>query len=103
MKINPSAGYDKYQTYVQSVKNKEAAQAKSEAKGKAAGTNTDKVTLSNEAIARAEYGRVAAAVASEVDGSASAARLDALRDQVQSGSYYVPTDTLASAILGEDE
>lgn len=102
MKINPS-GYEQYQSYVKSVKNREAAQVKSEAKGKQAASNTDKVTLSNEAVARSEYGRVSAAVASEVDGLVSASRLDDLREQVQSGSYYVSTDSLANAIIGEEE
>lgn len=103
MKINPSAGYEKYQTYVQSVKSKEAAQAKNDGRAKAAEANTDKVTLSGNASARVEYGRVASAAAAEVDGLGDAARLGALRERVQAGIYHVPTDTLADAILGEEE
>lgn len=103
MKVNPSAGYEQYQSYVQSVKSKEAAQAKNEGKARAAGVNTDKVTLSGNAAARVEYGRIASAAAAEADGLGAATRLDALRERVQAGTYYVSTGTLANAILGEEE
>lgn len=102
MKINPNAGYERYQSYVQSVKSKEVAQAKGESRTAAAAENTDKVTLSGSAAARAELTRVASATATEVNALGNTERLSALIERVEAGTYYVPTESLASAILGEE-
>ena len=61
--------------------------------------NTDKVTISQGAAARAEAGRVASSLAAEVEGSASPERMEALRRAVQDGSYEVPSVDVADAIL----
>lgn len=103
MKINPNAGYERYQSYVQSVKSNEATQAKGESRAAAAAENTDKVTLSGSAAARAELSRAASAAATEVDALGNIERLSALLERVQAGTYYVPTENLAGAILGEEE
>lgn len=98
MKINPSAGFNKYQTYVSSLKNTDKAGAKVSAdSSRAQGENTDKVSLSENALARVEASRAAAA---EVESLGSAARISELKAQVEAGEYYVSTDKLADAILG---
>lgn len=97
MKIN-SPGLEHYQSYVKSVKSGEAPGAKGKAKTGAAG-NTDKVTISQGAAARAEAGRVASSLAAEVEGAASPERLETLRQAVQDGSYDVPAADVADAIL----
>lgn len=103
MKINPSPGFGNYQSYVQALKNAESQTGKPNGGGqiKGADANTDKVTLSGNAAARAEAGRVAAPVAAEVDASASPARIAELTEKVQSGEYFVSSGQLADAILGK--
>lgn len=102
MKINGSAGLEQYKNYVQKLKKDEAAAAKTPVGAKAAGPNTDKVTLSGEAAARAELSRAVTVMSAEVDAPADAARMEALRAKVADGSYYVASDDLANAILGLD-
>lgn len=101
MKINASNGLEQYQKYAQAVKNGDSVVAKGKADEKAAAAqNTDKVTLSEAAAARAETSRIASALSAEVDSTVSAERLAQLSAQVNDGSYYVPTGALADAILG---
>lgn len=101
MKINPSPGFNKYQTYVNSLKNSDKSGAKVPAgQGGVQGENTDKVMLSENAVARAEAGRVAAAAGAEVESLGNVERIAELKAQVESGEYYVSTDDLANAILG---
>jgi anti-sigma28 factor (negative regulator of flagellin synthesis) len=104
MKVNPSAGYEQYKTYVQKLKSEESAPGKAAraARGGAA-ANTDKVTISGDGAARAEFGRVAASLAAEVEGAASPERLNRLKAAVEDGSYLVPAEALADAILGYEE
>lgn len=104
MKINPSGGYGLYQPYVSSVKSGEVAQVDTKAnemraKG-AAAANTDKITFSGEASAKAEIGRVTSTVSAEVNSLGSAERLAALREQVQAGTYEVSAEDIADAIIG---
>ena len=96
MKIN-SPGLDHYKTYVKSVKAGEGTGAKG--KLKAAAENTDKVTISQDAVARAETGRLVSTIAAEVEGAASSERIEELRQAVQSGSYTVSAADVADAIL----
>lgn len=97
MKIN-SPGLDHYQSYVKSVKSNDGPGAKGKAKAAAAG-NTDKVTISQGAAARAEAGRLASSLAAEVENTASPERIESLRQAVQDGSYSVPAEDVADAIL----
>lgn len=97
MKINLPSGLDKYQTYVKSVKSGEASGAKAAARAGAG--NTDKVTISESAVARAEAGRVAPGIAAEVEGSAGPERLEELHAAVQNGTYSVAAGDVADAIL----
>lgn len=103
MKVNPSVGFEHYQSYLQNVKNGESSAVKPAEEGKAStvgSTNTDKVTFSDDAAAKAESTRVARSLASEVEGEANADRIAQLRDEVQNGSYSVPTERLVQAMLG---
>lgn len=101
MKINPSGGYGIYPTYVSSVKSGEAAQPENKVKEKnPAAANTDKISFSGEASAKAEIGRVTSTISAEVNNLGSAERIVALREQVQGGTYHVPTEDLADAIIG---
>ena len=103
MKINPSAGFDHYKKYVGSVKNGELTPAKEDGKARAASAaNTDKITLSGDAAARAENSRLVAGLSSEVEGTAGTGRLQQLQEQVQNGTYSVDSGALADAILGFD-
>lgn len=107
MKINPSGGYGLYQPYVSSVKSGEVAQADTKAKEtKAKGAvaaNTDKITFSGEASAKAEIGRVTSTYSAEVNSFGSAERLAALREQVREGTYQVSAEDLADAIISAVE
>lgn len=94
MKINAS-GLDRYQSVVQQAKTGEAAKPRQGARA----ANTDKVTISGDAAARAGLSRLASSVAAEVDASASPARIEQLRTAVQDGSYHVETGDIADAIL----
>lgn len=98
MKIN-SSGLDRYKSYLQSVGNGEGGSAKTKEKNKVTANNTDKITISGEAAAKAELGRLASTVAAEVEGAVSAERLGELRAAVQDGSYYVSSEDLADAML----
>lgn len=100
MKINPSGGREIYQAYLQSAKNNDNAQKAGAPQARP--INTDKVTLSGDAAAMAEIGRARAAMAAEVESAGDPARLEALRGQVQAGTYFVSTDALAGAIMGEE-
>lgn len=102
MKINPSAGHDYYQSYIQGLKNAEN-KAGADAKPPAGTvTNTDKVTFSNSAAVRSEVSRLATTVAAQVEETGSSARINELRTAVQNGSYSVPAGEVANAILGLD-
>lgn len=94
MKINPSAGLEQYQKYTKPVKNGTAANAA----GKAA-PRSDTVSFSDDAVARAEAGRVAGGIAAEVESAASPERLEELRAAVENGTYNVPAGDVADAIL----
>lgn len=97
MKIN-SPGLEHYQSYVKSVKSNESAGTKGNA-GAAAPHNTDKVTISQDAAARAEIGRLSSSLAAEVEGAASPERMAMLQEAVQSGSYSVSAADVADAML----
>lgn len=96
MKIT-SSGLEHYQSVVQSVKQNADAAPKSKT-GQAAG-RADKVTLSENAAARAGVRRLVSPVAAEVEAGASAERIDELRSAVESGEYYVASEDIADAIL----
>ena len=102
MKINPSAGFEQYKTYVQKLK-KEEGNTIGATQRRGAEANTDKVTLSGGAAVRAEFSRVAAALGAEVEALGSAGRMGALKEAVDSGTYSVPAEALADAILGYEE
>lgn len=96
MKIT-SSGLEHYQKVAQNVNNKGAAAAKTA--GAPAAGRADKVTLSENAAARAELSRFTSALAAEAEGAVSAQRLGELREAVQNGSYHVESADIADAIL----
>lgn len=101
MKINPSLGFDRYRSVVQSARTAEGSAKKGvNTAGAAAGGNTDKVTFSEESAARAELSRLNATLANEVEDTASPEKLASLAHSVNSGTYFVDSDDLADAILG---
>lgn len=99
MKINLS-GFDAYQNIVKGTQRGESAVTKKTSTASSSAANTDKVTFSESAAARAELHRLAASISAEVDGVGSEERLATLQKQIQAGSYNVPTQELADAILG---
>ena len=103
MKVNPSAGFEQYKTYINGLKNSDPAtpKVKGEGQSSAAAQNTDKVTLSESAAAQAEISRLASSVAAEVENTGNDARLAQLSEQVAGGRYFVDTDALVSSIIGE--
>lgn len=103
MKINQAQGLQQYQNYVPSVKAEETASFKTLLEEKFAVQNTgntDKVTISEDAAMKAELGRAATAIGSEINGLGSAQRLAELKMAIDSGGYNVSTAALADAILG---
>ena len=103
MIIKPSAAYEVYKNNVSSLKS--GANSPSKADGKARASmgvpaNTDKVTISSDASAMAEVGRMASSMSAEVNNLGNSARLAELGEQVRNGTYFVSTGTLADAILG---
>ena len=104
MKINPSVGFGKYQSYVKKVGSDTAGQGGGFAAAQAAAAeagNTDKIVISEDAALRAEMGRVTASIAGEVSAAAGAAKMQQLREAVQAGNYSVSSAVLADAILGK--
>lgn len=65
----------------------------------AAGGNTDQLQISG-AFPRTEIEKTAAQQAQTLSQPADARRLEQLRSAVQSGSYHIPSDQLADALLG---
>ena len=103
MKINSPGGFEQYQNYIQGLKGSDSGHAKIKGEaGSVAGNavNTDKVTFSDQAAEKASISRLTTALAAEVEDIGSESHLASLRESVASGSYSVPTDKLASAILG---
>lgn len=101
MKIT-TGGLEHYQSYLKTVKNSENAQKGPGKVGAGTAAKTDKVTISGEAAAKAELGRMTAAMSAEVEQMAGAERVDALRTAVQAGEYYVASEDLADAILAAE-
>lgn len=63
------------------------------------GAKTDRVSISAKASQNAAALRAAKADATEIENAANPERLAQIANQVSEGSYYVPTDKLAGAIL----
>lgn len=97
MKIN-SQGIERYQSVVKQVKTGDDAHGKTSA-GKLTSAKTDKVTISGDGAARAEISRLASSIAAEVDSPASSERIDGLRQAVEQGTYNVPSEDIADAML----
>ena len=102
MIIKPSSAYEVYKNNVSSVKNGASSASKADGKARVAGApaNTDKVTISSDASALAEVGRLASSISAEVSNLGNSERLAELGEQVRNGTYYVGTGILADAILG---
>lgn len=62
------------------------------------GGNTDQLQISNP-FPRTEIEKAAASAAQTLSQPTDAGRLEQLRSAVQSGSYYVPSDRLADAMM----
>ncbi|MEG2073172.1 MAG: flagellar biosynthesis anti-sigma factor FlgM [Angelakisella sp.] len=68
-------------------------------KEKAASGNIDRVSISSEAAQKSEFDRLVHSAATEADTGISSARLSELRASVQAGTYNIPTEKLADAVL----
>lgn len=97
MKIESAAAY-RYinKTYAATVNTAPAM----EALVRSEPMKTDKLHISGEAAGRGEIGRLTQSIAVELSTSASSAKLQALREQIQNQEYFVPSDELADSILG---
>ena len=93
MKIESAAAY-RYinKTYAATVNTAPAM----EALVRSEPMKTDKLHISGEAAGRGEIGRLTQSIST----SASSAKLQALREQIQNQEYFVPSDELADSILG---
>ena len=103
MKINGTQGYQKYQSYMTSIRNDEPTSFKAlldEHVSTQGAGNTDKVMISEDAVLKAELGRATTAMSLEIDSLGGAERLNSLQKAIQDGTYNVSTDELADAILG---
>jgi anti-sigma28 factor (negative regulator of flagellin synthesis) len=96
MKIN---GLERYQNLAALARSGEGAAAKGTAAKVLGGNgNTDKITISEDAAARAEFRRVASALAAEAD-AVGGERLARLSETVQGGGYRVASEDIADAVL----
>lgn len=59
----------------------------------------DSISISSEAAQKSELDKLMHSAAAEADADISPERLSNLRQAVQSGSYHVPTEKLAEALL----
>ncbi len=99
MKINAPGGLGQYKSYIQTLKSTELP-AKDKVKSTVSGSvKTDTVSISEDAVVRSEVGRIAGAIGAEVERSAPSARIESLRSAVAAGSYFVPAEDVAAAIL----
>lgn len=97
MNINPAAAYGLYKA--NSVKSVEAESAPVKVEAAPKNENTDTISISTEATQRLEAGRIARSIASQLEPPSDPAKIQAIREAVEDGTYFVPTDKLASAIL----
>lgn len=95
MKINPSLISSIYKANTPAESRGEKA-----APSTAAGAKTDMVFISRQGAGLSEVSRLTQTIARELDKEPSAQRLEQLRTAISKGEYHVPTEQLASAILG---
>lgn len=92
MNINPTSAFGFYKLNSAKTAKPSAARAK---EGKA---NQDTISISPDASLQRELDEAVKLTAREMQG-VDAGRLNGIREAVENGSYYVPTDKLADAIL----
>lgn len=97
MRIEPGSVYNRYQAYNTAGVGKAEIPAAPVKEGQA---KTDVVSISGTAARESAIGRLTQNIAAELETSASAPRLQALQDKVQSGEYFVSSQELARAMLG---
>lgn len=101
MRIEPGAIYSRYQAYTPAGAGKaEIPAAPQAAPARENAGKTDVVSISGAAARESAIGRMTQNIAAELETSASAPRLKALQDKVQSGEYFVSSQELARAMLG---
>lgn len=82
-------------------KKSEASVAKPEAETRAAGVKTDVMDIARgeSTITDKKLLSLKAGIHSHVSAATGSARIDALKESVKNGSYHIPTEDLANAIL----
>lgn len=96
MKIN---GYGPQSVYSAYSRDGKAAGEQAAAKPAGRKDSADRVEISPEAARRSEAQKLAGAGTRE-DDAQRAARVAAIRRQVQDGTYHVSADTVARSLLG---
>ena len=100
MKINPSQVDKLYNPLA--AENASTASKEAE-KQQAAIGSTDSLSLSEAAKNRSEIDSAVNLVVTETTKSASAERLLRFKNEIQNGTYRVPSDAIAAAMLGNIE
>ncbi len=101
MKIQSTPGFQAYQNYLTELKSADSSAVKSKEERTISNQNTDTVSFSGSAAARAAVARVSQHVAAETNEVGNAQRLAQLTESIAQGRYFIDTDALASSILGE--
>lgn len=95
MKIN---GLQPHNVYVSFSKEEKEKKTVKEPSGQAG--SSDRVEISAEAAGRSEAERLAQKITDTPADTGRAERLDAIKKQVQDGTYQVPAEQVAGSILG---
>ncbi|WP_312643751.1 flagellar biosynthesis anti-sigma factor FlgM [Hydrogenoanaerobacterium sp.] len=97
MEIKPTAGYNIYKANMRNTSNPENSSAKSAPS--AATGKMDTISISAQGAQQKEAAKLTAAITKEVTADADAAKIDALKKAVQNGTYHIPAEKIAQAIL----
>ncbi len=88
-----------YKQYVKSGSSKRYCAFSYSPAEKTAAAKTDSFSLSSEASMFRECGKVIRASVAEITSPAGDSRINALKQQIRSGTYNVSSDQIADAIL----
>ena len=97
MKINPAAAHGIYRTNLAGYKSALSAQDLRQARELSG--NTDHISISQSGARQLEAEKVSRSILDDINTPASPERLAQLRERVQNGTYYIPTDRLTGVLM----